>query len=51
MYETPNHHDERIEDEYDVEQALKVLDDPDEMASAVPLEQVEATLDRAQNEG
>lgn len=39
---------ERIEDEYDVQEALKVLNDPSEMANAIPWEQVEAALDRAE---
>jgi prevent-host-death family protein len=42
---------ERLEDEYDVQEALKVLNDPNEMANAIPLEQVEAELDRAQKRG
>lgn len=39
---------ERLEDEYDVQEALKVLNDPNEVANTVPWEQVEAELDRAQ---
>lgn len=38
---------ERLEDEYDVEEALKVLNDPNEMANTIPWEQVEAELGRA----
>ncbi len=39
---------ERLEDAYDVQEALKVLNDPDEMADTVPWEEVEAQLDRVQ---
>ena len=42
---------ERLEDEYDLQEALKVLNDPDEMANTVPFEQVEAELDRAAKKG
>ncbi len=36
---------ERLEDEYDVQEALKVLNDPNEMANTIPWERVEAGLD------
>jgi prevent-host-death family protein len=39
---------EHLEDEYDVEEALKVLHDPDQMAHAIPWEQVEAQLGRGE---
>lgn len=42
---------ERLEDEYDLQEALKVLHDPDEMANTIPWEQVEAELDRAEKKG
>jgi prevent-host-death family protein len=42
---------ERLEDEYDVQEALKVLNDPTEMANTIPWEQVEAELDGAQEKG
>jgi prevent-host-death family protein len=41
---------ERLEDEYDVQQALQVINDPNEMANTVPWEQVEAEFD-AQKKG
>jgi prevent-host-death family protein len=42
---------EQLEDEYDVQEALKVLNDPNEMTNTIPLEQVEAELDSAQKKG
>ena len=42
---------ERLEDEYDVQEALKVLSDPNEMTNSIPWEQVEAELDSAQKTG
>lgn len=41
---------ERLEDEYDLQEALKVLHDP-ETAHPIPWEQVEAELDLAQKKG
>jgi len=41
---------ERLEDEYDVQEAMKVLNDPNEMANTIPWEQVEAELDRARKQ-
>lgn len=42
---------ERLEDEYDLQEALKVLGDPDEMANTIPWEQVETGLTRAEKKG
>jgi prevent-host-death family protein len=35
---------ERLEDEYDLQEALKVLNDPEQMANTIPWEQVKSEL-------
>ncbi|MEX2548539.1 MAG: type II toxin-antitoxin system Phd/YefM family antitoxin [Chloroflexota bacterium] len=35
---------ERLEDDYDLQEALRVLNDPDEMANTIPWEQVKNEL-------